>query len=173
MRDVPNPTFDFFFKKVHYNKQEVVLFLLCFLILKHTRRVNMAKKTSVEEVQEIVLEFGFVRLKKPQKKWLDIRSLSETLIVMERGLCLAWGSTKYDRLLQFCEKCINEGNVDMIVTVVAKGGDKGESFQALFECNGALETFILKDSFFKNFGSPPKKAKTKVKTQPMETRAQA
>ncbi len=121
----------------------------------------MTKKSLVNNAQEIVLEHGFVHLAKPEKKWLDVARLNIALQERKIRLCVTWGSMKYDKLLQFCKKCIDEGNEDMIITVIAKGGDSGmTSYQCLFECNGSRETFALNRSFFEDFGKTEKTRKS-------------
>ncbi len=125
----------------------------------------MAKKSAVKKVSRFVLEFGFSLSPEPEKKWLDIPGLYKVLHERGKTLRAAWGSLKYDMLLQFCKKCLNDGNEDMIITVVAKGGEMGMvSYQCLFECNGTEETFILNASFFEDFGSPNETIKTRKNT---------
>ncbi len=122
----------------------------------------MAKKSPVNKAPCVVLEYGFVFLSKPEKKLLDISVIKKVL--QDRGIKLriVWGSMKYDKLLQFCKKCLNEGNEKMIITVVAKGGDIGSvSYQCLFECGGSQETFVLNASFFEDFGSSNKNGETR------------
>lgn len=124
----------------------------------------MAKKSPVNEVAKAVLRYGFLPVTPPEKKWLKVPKLKRVLLERGKGLRFEWGSKEYDKLYQFCDKCLNEGNEEMIVMVVGKGGDNGMvSYQCLFECNESKDTFVLNASFFDNFGSSGETVKSTKK----------
>ena len=118
------------------------------------------KKSPADATPEFILQDGFTKIE-PNKKWLNTARLQTMLHVRSRVNTLAHGLAQHNKLLKFCEKCIEEGHDETIVTVVAEANhEESVSYQCLFECNGSKDSFILKGSFFRDF-DPPSKNKTK------------
>lgn len=125
----------------------------------------MAKKSQVVEAH-IQLQHGFTAVIPSEKKWLDVNRLKKMLTVREHDLRTSLGSQAYEKLKQFCAQCLIDGNHEMLVTVVGKGGDMGMvSYQCLFRCDDARESFVLRDSFFSDFGQ----LKTKTQASAMSS----
>ena len=128
------------------------------------------KKSGADAIPAFSLQDGFTAIE-PNKKWLNTARLQTMLNVRSRVNTLAHGLEQHNKLLKFCEKCLEEGHDETIVTVVAEANhEESVSYQCLFECNGSKDSFILKGSFFRDF-EPPSENKTKTTSASMSANA--
>src|SRR3989339_601697 len=128
----------------------------CFFVHSQ-RRKTMTRESQITGPSPVPLQHGFHPMPPRTKKWLNTAKLQKLLRSREREFRNSQGSPAYAKLMSFCNKCLAEGNEETIVTVV---GDGGASYQCLFECNDASESFVLNSMFFRDFVSPSENKNT-------------